>query len=143
LKKIQRNYRYNVIDTGTSSSSYAPGRQSPFNNNRPGPDIRCHGCHERNYLFQLEQDPENLFCTNCGAKTPVVLEHPTGGDVIGTLGNELQDQQPAVVQSQSTRAADRQPTSMLKKKPSMIEDYINQHGWELKDSYTIDRNERT
>jgi hypothetical protein len=107
----------------------------------------CHNCRESNYLVEVyREDISHIVCTNCGVEKPT--EEMLGRDAnpvstffegkLGTIDNYGSTNNTGIVQNETNKAKDRTPNSMLKKKPTMIEDYISQHGaWELKDSYTV------
>jgi hypothetical protein len=132
MKRIERrsDRGWNIINTGASgyNTSLTPGA-SPFNNNIPGPDIKCRDCKERNYLFPRKDDPNSLLCTNCGGITPIIIEHPTDKDTITTVGNEFQDTHKQMVfQSKDlVRGRDGKPSSMLRSRTRIM----------LKDMYSL------
>src|SRR5215216_236171 len=102
----------------------------------PNIDFRCSNCRERYYFVELPDDNQNLFCTNCGAKTPLrTMKH-----LKDITGPTMQGKKSSIVVQPSieTRGSNRRPSSMINDKVSdpHIESLKNRSGITIIDSQT-------
>jgi hypothetical protein len=77
---------------------------------QPLRDIICHSCKQRHYLIERKTDNKNLFCTHCGALTPIrSVKHGRG---LAAPPIQL-GQQTAITQSKNVRVGrDRLPSGI-------------------------------
>lgn len=94
--------------------------------------LRCDHCQERSFLKSVKGDNNNLFCTNCGNRTPVrTIKHSRG------LAAPSIQQPTAVVQSTLGKHRTRKPQGVNRDK-SELEESLLSRGYEIISSYHVE-----
>lgn len=108
-----RRGRFTVIDSA--------------NYDKPIRDMLCGNCKQRHYLIERKTDRNNLFCTNCGALTPIrSVRHERG-----LAAPAIQIAQAAMVQSKASFV--RKPRG-LTEKHNPLADALEAKGMQVVDS---------
>lgn len=99
---------------------------------------QCSNCKERYQLIQKKGDNNNLFCTNCGALTPLrTVKHSRG---LAAPAIQMLERTAAVIQSDkpNVRGKDRRPKGINSDKKNELEESLISKGFQVKDSQTIE-----
>lgn len=104
----------------------------------PNIDFKCINCNERYYFVEIDGEPFNRFCTNCGYKTPLrTLRHERNlkphAHIRGTAIASASDS------SGHSRFKDRKPKSMLEthNDPAIDSTLANRTGITIVNTQTI------
>ena len=121
---IQRKKRLNVniLETGEPTTHS---------------DIRCRNCKEWSFLVQQQTDRKNLFCTRCGALTPIrSLKHSRGLAVPSIQQSAAETGQ--LLQPRDVKPGSRTPRGIHTTPPNPIVNALMSKGFQIIDSQYIE-----
>jgi hypothetical protein len=104
---------------------------------QPLQNIICHNCKQRHHLIERNIDTNNLFCTHCGALTPIrSVKHSRG-----LAAPAIQSGRTAIAQPKRNVAMGRNrlPSGIHNNKQrNPIEQMLIDKGFEIVDSQSIE-----
>ena len=114
-------YRFSVLEQGTEDKQLR--------------DMICYNCKERHYLVERKTDKNTLFCSRCGALTPIRSIRRERG----LAAPAIQIEQTAIAQprDKSTSAA-RRPRSMTEKRIDPVVQTLEAKGFQITSSQYIE-----
>lgn len=121
-------YRFHVLEASGSDDD------------KPLRDLLCYNCKERHYLIERKTDRNNLFCTMCGALTPIRSVRRERGLAAPSIQNEAT----AIAQPKQQKPGQRRPHSLTEKHGNPLAEALEAKGFQIIDSqYNVPDAERT
>ena len=127
----------NVTRRNRLTSNYKVLEEGLLDGQHPLQNTVCSNCKQRHYLVEKKTDNKNLFCTHCGALTPIrSVKHGRG-----LAAPAIQNQQTAIAQPTKNIGIgkNRIPAGIhSNKQKNPLEDMLIKKGFQIIDSQYIE-----